>query len=73
MKELIIRKIDENCIQFESENKELLLEFLKNISYETDSIDLNIGEEIKLKIKSILSDNEQEDYYYCPYCNAELD
>ena len=70
---ITVRKIDENCIQFESENKGLLLDFLKNISYETDSIDLNIGEEIKLKIRSILSENEQEDYYYCPYCNAELD
>ena len=70
---ITIKRIDENCIQLESENRELLLKLLKEISYEIDSIDLNIGEEIKLKIKSILSDNEQEDYYYCPYCNAELD
>lgn len=70
---IAIKRIDENCIQLESENRELLLKLLKEISYEIDSIDLNIGEEIKLKIKSILSDNEQEDYYYCPYCNAELD
>lgn len=70
---ITIKRIDENCIQLESENRELLLKLLKEISYEIDSIDLNIGEEIKLKIKSILSDNEQEDYYYCSYCNAELD
>ena len=70
---ITVKKIDENCIQFESDNKELLLDFLKDISYETDSIDLNIGEEIKLKIKSILSEDDQEDCYYCPYCNAELD
>ena len=70
---ITVKKIDENCIQFESDNKELLLDFLKDISYETDSIDLNIGEEIKLKIKSILSEDDQEDCYYCPYCNVELD
>ena len=67
-----IRRIDENCLEFESDNKDLLLDFLKDISYDTDAIDLKIGEEIKLNIKSILSEDDQEDYYYCPYCNAEL-
>ena len=51
---ITIKRIDENCIQLESKNRELLLKLLKEISYEIDSIDLNIGEEIKLKIKSIL-------------------
>lgn len=69
---ITIKKINDNCLELESENKELLLEFLKDIAYETEAIDLKIGEEIKLNIKSILSEDEQEDYYYCPYCNAEL-
>lgn len=68
-----IKKISDNCYQFYSESNELLLEFLQNIGFEIDAFDLKIGEEIKLDIRNVFSEDEQEDYYYCPYCNAELD
>lgn len=67
-----IKKIDDNCIEIYSDNKEIILDFLKDISYETDNINLKIGEELSLEIDNVLSESEQEDYYYCPYCNAEL-
>ena len=38
----------------------------------TYNINLKIGEELTLEIDNVLSESEQEDYYYCPYCNAEL-
>ena len=49
------------------------MKILENFSFNIDEFELETGDELNLNIKSILSEDEQENYYYCPYCNAELD
>lgn len=68
-----LKRIDENCVEFSSNDEGVLLKFLKNFDYSVDEVDLDKGDVLNLKIKSILSDDELENYLYCPYCNAELD
>ena len=68
-----IKKISDNCVSLASNDFDLLMKVLESLSFDIDEITLDINEELKLDIKSIFSDSEQENYYYCPYCNAELD
>ena len=68
-----LKRIDENCVEFSSNDEGVLLKLLKNFDYSVDEVDLDNGDVLNLNIKSILSDDEQENYLYCPYCNAELD
>ena len=67
-----IKKISDNCVSLIANDFDLLIKILENLSFDIDEFALDIGDELNLNIKSILSDDEQN-YYYCPYCNAELD
>ncbi len=68
-----IKRINENCVEFSSNDERVLLKLLKNFDYSIDEVDLDEGDILNVKIKSILSDDEQENYWYCPHCNPELD
>lgn len=68
-----IKKISDNCVSLVANDYDLLIKILENFSFNIDEFELETGDELNLNIKSILSEDEQENYYYCPYCNAELD
>lgn len=68
-----IKKISDNCVSLIANDYDLLIKILENFSFNIDEFELETGDELNLNIKSILSEDEQENYYYCPYCNAELD
>jgi len=67
-----IKRIDENCVEFSSNDEGVLLKLLKSFDYNVDEIELDEGDILKVNIKSILSDDEEENYLFCPYCNSEL-
>ena len=67
-----IKKISDNCVSLIANDYDLLIKILENFSFNIDEFELETGDELNLNIKSILSEDEQENYYYCPYCNAEL-
>ena len=66
-----IKRINENCVEFSSNDEGVLLKLLKNFDYSVDEVDLENGDVLKVNIKSILSDDE-ENYLFCPYCSSEL-
>lgn len=67
-----IKRINENCVEFSSNDEGVLLKLLKNFNYSVDEVDLDEGDILNVKIKSILSDDDEENYLFCPYCSSEL-
>ena len=67
-----IKRINENCVEFSSNDEGVLLKLLKNFDYSVDEVDLDDGDILNVKIKSILSDDDEENYLFCPYCSSEL-
>lgn len=69
---ITINRIDDNCVEFSSNDEGILLKLLKNFDYNVDEVKLDEGDILKVNIKSILSDDDEENYLFCPYCNNEL-
>ena len=69
---IIIKRVDENIVEFESKNNDLVVDFMKNFTYDFDEIVPNVGDAIMIKFFEDFSDSKQENYYYCPNCNSEL-
>ncbi len=69
---IVIKRIDDNCVEFSSNDEGVLLKLLKNFDYNVDEVKLDEGYILKVNIKSILSDDDEENYLFCPCCNNEL-